>query len=90
MCHCIMTTVGEMYSLLYNISVKDIFNIKIISKYNHPYVSFCVTLQDPHDMAIVFNYPWRGGIVVEPFGNHMRPDNPVALCNPMLRSQPTP
>ena len=65
-------TVKEMFALLY----KYIFNIKKVSKYNHPYVSFCVTLQDPHDMDIVFKHPWRGGIVVEPFRNHTRPDSP--------------
>ena len=37
------TTVGEMYALLYNIGVKDICNIKRVSKHNHQYVSFCVT-----------------------------------------------
>ena len=43
------TTVKEMFALLYNIGVKYIFNIKRVSKYNRQYVSFCVTLQDPHD-----------------------------------------
>ena len=47
------TTVKELFALLYNIGVKYIFNIKRVSKYNHQYVSFCVTLQDPHDMDIV-------------------------------------
>ena len=46
------TTVEEMYALVYNIGVKDIFNIKRVNKYNHQYVSFCVTLQDPQDMDI--------------------------------------
>ena len=59
-------------TLVSNIS----FNIKRVSKYNRQYVSFCVTLQDPHDMDIVFKHPWRGGIVVEPFRNHTRPDSP--------------
>ena len=62
-------TVGEMYALLYNIGVKDIFNIKRVSKYNHQYVSFCVRLQDPHDKDIVYNHPWRCDIVVDPFRN---------------------
>ena len=70
------TTVKEMFALLYNIGVKYICNIKRVSKYNHQYVSFCVTLQDPHDMAIVFKYPWRGGIVVETFRNRTWPDSP--------------
>ena len=70
------TTVEEMYALLYNIGVQDIFNIERVSKYNHRYVSFCVTLQDPHGYG--FNHQWRGGIVVEPFRNHQTA--PVALC----------
>ena len=70
------TTVEEMYALLYNIGVKDIFNIKRVNKYNHQYVSFCVTLHDPQDMDIVFKHPWRGGIVVEPFRNFTRLDSP--------------
>ena len=85
------TTVGDMYALLYNIGVKDIFNIKRVSKYKHQYVSFCVTLQDPHDVNIVYNHPWRGDIVVEPFRN------PTLLRQPpwpsvytTLRSQPMP
>ena len=71
-----MKLVGEMYALLYNIGVKDIFKIKRVSKYNHQYVSFCVTLQDPHAVDIVYNHPWRSGIVVEPFRN------PTLLCSP--------
>ena len=55
------TTVKEMFALLYNIGVKYIFNIKRVRKSNHQYVTFSVTLQDPHDMDIVFNHPWRGG-----------------------------
>ena len=85
------TTVGEMYALLYNIGVKDIFNIKRVSKYNHQYVSFCDTLQDQHDVNIVCNYPWRCGIVVEPFRNPTLLDSPPwPSVYPTLRSQPTP
>ena len=32
-------TVEEMYALLYNIGVKDIFNIQRVNKYNHHYMS---------------------------------------------------
>ena len=49
------TTVREMFALLYNIGVKDIFTIRGRSKYNHQYMSFCVTLQDLHDMDIVLS-----------------------------------
>ena len=50
------TTVGEMNSLLYTIDVKDTFDIKRVSKYNH-HGSFCVTLQDSYGIDNVFEHP---------------------------------